>query len=145
MGSNEPKSVKSYHEVVIEALIEAKGKEEKAEKDVEKWGYIFLGILVAGLIYVAIKFLTGGQVTSYLTFIISDALLLLWIAILVISFHIFNVKSKNYEKKEKDYDELKEDIIDRSSDIWNSNELEELRLEKYQELAEKHDINLYHK
>lgn len=52
---------------------------------------------------------------------------------------------KKFEKAEKDFEELKEDVIDRSSDIWNSEVLEVKRIAQYHELKNKYDINLYHK
>ncbi|MBU9723989.1 MULTISPECIES: DUF2663 family protein [Bacillaceae] len=145
MENKYQKNVKSYDTIVLDALIEAKMKEVKAEKDVTKWGYFFLSVLLAGVVYLVVKLSTGVAVGSYLTFLLSDIFLLIWLGLLFIGFHFFTMKSKYFEKKEKDFDELKEDIIDRASDIWNSPELERKKLLQYQELKEKYDINLYHK
>ncbi|MDQ0257673.1 hypothetical protein J2S74_005135 [Evansella vedderi] len=137
--------IKEYHEVIIEALIEAKQKEEKAEKTMMKWGLLFLGILAAGIIYIVLKLMSGESVSSYLSLLLSDIIIVVWLAVLFFCFYYFDVKSKKYEKAEKDFEELKEDVIDRASDIWNSNQLEVKRISQYHELKNKYDINLYHK
>ncbi|MDG5787637.1 DUF2663 family protein [Evansella sp. AB-P1] len=147
MGVEENQSTdyKEYHEVVIEALIKAKEKEEKAEKALFRTGLFFLVILLCGVAYIFLKLSSGDSVSSYLRLLISDGIILTWLVALFISFYFFEGRSKKYEKAEKDFEELKEDIIDRSSDIWNSNQLEVKRIAQYHELKNKYDINLYHK
>lgn len=140
-SSNE---ARDYHEVIIEALIEAKQKEEKAEKAMMKWGLFFLVVLIGGIIYIALK-LMSVEVSSYLSLLLSDMVIVIWIAALFFCFYYFDQKSKKFEKAEKDFEELKEDVIDRSSDIWNSEALEVKRIAQYHELKNKYDINLYHK
>ncbi|MFA9556114.1 DUF2663 family protein [Evansella sp. AB-rgal1] len=149
MGENEKDSIvdmKEHHEVVIEALIKAKVKVETAEKALMKTGLTFLSILILGIAYIVLRITSGEGVSgSYLTMLISDWIILAWIAMLFISFYFFEGKSKKFEKTEKDFDELKNDIIDRSSEIWNSNQLEVKRIAQFHELKNKYDINLYHK
>ncbi|ADU30097.1 YpbF family protein [Evansella cellulosilytica] len=137
--------VKEYHEVIIKALIEAKEKEEIAEKKMMKYGSLFLTVLLAGFIYIVIKLTTGEAISSYLSFILADPIILLWIVAVFVAFYFFDARSKKYEKAEKDFDALKEDVIDRSSDIWSSNDLEMKRIAQYHELKNKYNINLYHK
>lgn len=134
-----------FHEVIIQALIDAKNKETKAEKNMIRSGLFFLSLLLAGIIYIAILLQTTGQPSSYLSLIMSNNYILFWIAALFVVFFYFDSKTKSFEKAEKDYEELIEDIIDRSADIWDSEQLQAKKANQFRELKEKYDINLYHK
>lgn len=81
MGQSNESGIREYHEVIIEALIEAKQKEEKAEKTMMKWGLLFLAVLIGGIIYIAIK-LMSIEVSSYLSLLLSDMIIVFWIAAL---------------------------------------------------------------
>ncbi|SDZ68820.1 Protein of unknown function [Evansella caseinilytica] len=138
-------NVQAYHEVVVKALIEAKQKEVKAEKKLIQAGICFIFVLIIGCGYLFYQLTVHGVGSSFLSFLLSDIYILSWLAALFITYKLFEAKSKKFEKAENDFDELKEDIIDRSSDIWHTAQLEEIRMHQYHDLKTKHDINLYHK
>lgn len=137
--------IDDYFDVIEKALIKAKTKEVKAEKQMIYSGIFVLALLFLGVMYIVFMLRSTGNSNSYLTLIISDNIILLWIAALFVTFFYFDSKTKNFEKAEKDYEELVEDIIDRSSDIWNTEELQRKKSVQFRKLKEKYDINLYHK
>jgi hypothetical protein len=136
---------KEYHLFIIDALIQAKKKEKKAEKQMYRAAIIFFIVLTLGAIYIFLRLSQAGPGSSYLTFLLDDGLLLIWIAALFLCFYNFNNKARYFDKKEKDFEELKEDVIDRADDIWHSPSGSRNRLREYHELNDKYDINLFHK
>ena len=141
-GLQTTKAMDEYYEVLKNALIKAKKKETAAEKKMIRSGLFILTLLLSGVIYAVYLMRTAEYSSSYLSFILSDTLFMIWIASLFLSYYYFHEKTRKFEKAEKDYDELVEDIIDRSADIWSSHEL---KVAFFEELKRIHDINLYYK
>ncbi|UCZ54739.1 YpbF family protein [Bacillus shivajii] len=143
-GSSDSRSIVQYHEVVEQALIEAKQKEQKAEDRLTKAGYVFFSLLFAVILYGAYSIIYTKNVQAYLTHVLSDQILLFLILILSVSFYYMKTKKDKLDKAEKDYEELLEETIDRLSDIWPTSEKEEV-LVRFHEMKDKHDVNLFHK
>ncbi|WP_179298773.1 DUF2663 family protein [Evansella halocellulosilytica] len=143
VGSEE-KDQLAYHTVVEQALIKAKVKEQKAEKNLMNAGYMFFVLLFIVIAYGIYSFIYTKQVEAYITHILSDQLLIFLLFLLAISFFYMKVKKDKLDKAEKDYEELLEDIIDRAPEIWPSS-YKSKHINRLHELKDKHDINLFHK
>ncbi|WP_157811997.1 DUF2663 family protein [Alteribacter populi] len=130
---------------IVQALIKAKSKEEKAEKAVIKAGVVHLVILLVAIVYTVVAIFMQYQASSFFTAILNDGIFIVLVSFLIISFVNVRFKKESLDKAEKDYDELREDVIDRSPEIWEELEFPSSRKKLYEFLLEKHDINLFHK
>nr|WP_246421507.1 DUF2663 family protein [Texcoconibacillus texcoconensis] len=126
-------------------MLKCKQKEKEAEKKVYRAGYCFFFVLAISLIYVTFLLLQTGTPNSYLTLILGDQWLLLLLLMMSLSFYQVTMRKSKLDKAEKDFDELREDIIDRLSDIWDTEENWKEKHKLFQELKNDYDINLFYK
>ncbi|MBB5172928.1 DUF2663 family protein [Texcoconibacillus texcoconensis] len=131
--------------IVVDELLKCKQKEKEAEKKVYRAGYCFFFVLAISLIYVTFLLLQTGTPNSYLTLILGDQWLLLLLLMMSLSFYQVTMRKSKLDKAEKDFDELREDIIDRLSDIWDTEENWKEKHKLFQELKNDYDINLFYK
>lgn len=128
------------------SLMKKKEKENKMQKKLNWVGGFTILVLVtlAAYLYYKMK-MNGGVGNSALTFILSDTLILTFMAILsILIYSMFQFKRK-FDKAEKDVDKIREDIMDRSYEFWKTKEELEERYKVFEYLKDKEDINLFHK
>lgn len=128
------------------SLMKKKEKENKMQKRLNWVGGVTIMVIVTLATYFYFKMkMNGGVGSSALTFILSDTLILTFMAILsMLIYSMFQFKRK-FDKAEKDVDKIREDIMDRSYEFWRTKEELEERYKVFEYLKDKEDINLYHK
>lgn len=129
----------------IRSLLKKKEKEAKMEKILIRYGIITIAVIVAFAVYIYMKLKTVGIGNSALTFLMGDLIILIFIAALISLFFIVNYYKRKFEKAEKDVDKIREDMIDRTSDIWNTEALLNCRYPIFKLLKDVKDIDLFHK
>lgn len=130
----------------LKLLMKKKDKEIKMNEKLNFFGLASIGTILIMAVYVYWKTEGGTYIgESSLSFILSDPILLLIIAVLFfLLFTIFFYKRK-FDKAENDVDKIREDLIDRQSEFWNTTELVAKRYQLLKFLKDKKDINLFHK
>jgi DMSO/TMAO reductase YedYZ heme-binding membrane subunit len=127
-------------------LMKKKDKENKMQKALNFIGIITIVIIVVFTTYFYYKLrVNGGLGSSVLTFIVSDIVILGFLAVLSFLLYSMSYFKRKFDKAEKDVDKIREDIMDRSTEFWKTKEELQERYKVFAYLKDKEDINLFHK
>lgn len=142
MALSEDRELSDVGKYLIQEIIERKAEEIRAEKILNRWSYTAIICLVVGGGYFLLNFYYSY---SFIHVLANDIFMFCIIALFGISLLQVKLAKDKLEKAEEDYDNLRAEMIERSEEIWNTEQLLKDRDYVYELLKKNYDVNLYHK
>lgn len=130
---------------MLHELVKRKKKYESYKQKCLTWQVITFGLCVLFVIYLyfTLYIPLNGQISSILTAFIGEKRNGIFVLIIGASYAFILYFKKKEEKKEKEFHALRCEIIDKSTDLWQTEETWKERDRVFAFMKRKYDINLY--
>ena len=129
---------------ILRQLVQRKAKQDALKRKLVWWGMIFLSCIVFASIFVTMQLhsVSTGERT-YNDLMKSPSL---WGVALAVfgTYWQFFLTRKSFEEAEEEYEALRMDVLNRSTELWSTEEQWEMRHLVFEFMKEQFDINLYY-
>ncbi|MDQ0161503.1 DUF2663 family protein [Aeribacillus alveayuensis] len=141
----ELKYTDSQAKQMLQELVKRKRVYEQVKNRCKGWQFLFF--ILTSLFFLYLYFFLyvpyNGQIGFVIHAFITESKHIFYILLLGSCYGMIFYYKKKEEKKEKEYHELRCEIIEKSTDLWKSDDAWREREDVFAMMKQQYDINLY--